>query len=389
MASLTLVSLLIMSLNWDAFFSEKGYVPEWLGRIFIGSRIPVGYGTNWTVPRLNIFSGMTDPRITIPIYVLICLSALFTALGLWTRVSSIILAVGLVSLQHRNAAILAGYDTVMRINCMYLALAPCGAACSLDRLFRLWKGRVPAQPVSVSMWPQRLIAYNLALLYLTTTWLKWGGGMWQDGTATYYPARLAEFYKFPVPDWVNGFPMVTITTYGTLVTEFALGTLVFFRPMRKTILILGILMHLHIELSMNVPLFSYLMVSTYITFYDGEEVSAWAKRLGQRLLKYQATIRLPLGMQLTTSGAGFLRAVDPFALITYEAGSQSQWQAETVNGIHSNPSRVILSRSVGSWLFGWFPGTWDKILSKAIEPIPIEIEPEPVSRPKQSAKSRR
>ncbi len=389
MASLTLISLLIMSLNWDAFFSEKGYVPEWLGRIFISSRVPVGFGTPWSVPRINVLSGVTDPRIGIAVYFVICVSALFTALGLWTRVSSIILAIGLVSLQHRNAAILAGYDTVMRVNCMYLAMAPCGAACSLDRLIGLWKGRAPAEPTQVSMWPQRLIAYNLALLYLTTTWLKWGGGMWQDGTATYYPARLAEFYRFPVPDWVNGFPLVTITTYGTLVTEFALGTLVFFRPLRKTILILGILMHLHIELSMNVPLFSYLMISTYITFYDGEEVSAWAKRLGQRFVRFQATVWLPQGMQLTPAAAGFLRSVDPLSLVTYEKGEQAGWSAATVKGPATNPSRVIFSRSIGSWLFGWFPGTWDKILSKAIQPTPQEVEPVPTSHAKQTAKARR
>ncbi len=91
MASLTLISLLIMSLNWDAFFSEKGYVPEWLGRIFISSRVPVGFGTPWSVPRINVLSGVTDPRIGIAVYFVICVSALFTALGLWTRVSSLFL----------------------------------------------------------------------------------------------------------------------------------------------------------------------------------------------------------------------------------------------------------------------------------------------------------
>ena len=50
----------------------------------------------------------------------------------------------------------------------------------------------------------------------------------------------------------------------------------FFRPLRKYVLIAGILMHGYVEYSMNIPLFSYLMVSTYICFYDGEEISAWS-----------------------------------------------------------------------------------------------------------------
>ena len=40
---------------------------------------------------------------------------------------------------------------------------------------------------------------SLPLIYLTTTWLKWGGGAWKDGTATFYAAHLGEFKRFPVP----------------------------------------------------------------------------------------------------------------------------------------------------------------------------------------------
>lgn len=374
MASLITISLIMLSLDWDAWYSEKGYVPVIIAQRFISWREPVGFGTSWTLPRIGLLNGVTDPRVGIAIFAGTIIAGLLTALGLWTRASSILFALGLVSIQHRNAAILHGGDTIMRVSALYLAIGPSGAACSLDRLIGIWKGRLTQAPVLVSMWPQRLISYNVALLYLTTTWLKWGGGMWRNGTATYYPARLAEFYRFPVPHWFNDFPMVYVTTYGTLITEFALGTLVFFKPLRKYVLICGVLMHLHIELSMNIPLFSYLMVSTYVCFYDGEEVTGWARHLGKRLKRWHIVVFQPRATGLSTSGAAFLEAIDPLDLVKYECGTKDVWSAETIDGQQLEVHRAILKRSIGSWIFGWIPGIWDKILPKTIESIAQDVD---------------
>jgi hypothetical protein len=120
-----------------------------------------------------------------------------------------LLAIGIVSLHHRNPLILHGGDTVLRICVLYLAIAPSGAACSLDRLRAIWKGERDASPQLISMWPQRLIAFNVAVVYFTTFWHKAGfGDAWRDGSATWYTARLAEFHKWPTPPWLNDFPLV-------------------------------------------------------------------------------------------------------------------------------------------------------------------------------------
>jgi hypothetical protein len=77
---------------------------------------------------------------------------------------------------------------------------------------------------------------------------------------------------------MNYMPMVRYTTYGTLVVEVALGTLVFYKPTRKWAVLGGILLHAYIEYSMNIPQFSYAMISMYVCFYSGEEVQAWIHR---------------------------------------------------------------------------------------------------------------
>jgi hypothetical protein len=355
---LAFVNLAMISLDWDAWYSERGYIPAWLGRMFGGWSAKIGPGGHLSIPRVDVLANVTDPRVAVAIYALIMLAAFMTMLGYWTRFSSICLAVGIVSLHQRNQLILHGGDSVLRLMCLYVAIAPSGRACSIDRLIRLWKGLEVGPPPKVSMWPQRLVMYNLSLIYLTTMWLKWYGSLWKGGTATWYPARLPEFFRFPVPEFVNSLPFVKFTTYATLLTEFMLGTLIFYKPARKYVLAAGIMMHGWIDYSMNIPLFGFMMVAMYITCYEGEEVELWAKRMGARLKKFATTILLPETDELTPHGEAFLNAVDPLDLVTYTHGE--------VEAIDSSAVRRSWTHSVGAWPFGWIPGVWQRLFLASI-----------------------
>lgn len=394
LGTLAFVNFVMIGAFWEDWFSERGYIPAALGQVYFYPWIETGIGGT-SLPRINLLNGVTDPRITIPFYVISTLAALTTALGLWTRVSTIVLALGVVSIQHRNGAILHGGDTVLRVMVLYLALSPCGKACSLDRLIGIWKGRISPDPVTVSLWTQRLITFNVALVYFTTVWLKYFGGYWRTGIATYFPARLAEFFRFPVPKFVNDLPFVYITTYGTLFVEFAMATLVFFRPLRKYAIAGGIGMHLYIEYSMNIPLFSFLMISAYICFYEGDEFVGWAKRVGARLQRFATVARYPLGTQLRPTAAAFLNSVDPFGLVSYEHGTETKWTAERrKDGRGLAPVFGTWSRSVGSWAFAWIPVLWKRILESATEPAaapaptPVPTAPAPAPKAKKKAKGR-
>jgi hypothetical protein len=353
--ALAVLNQLFLLSQWDSWFSEKGYTPAWLGQLFLFPSISGPNGIQ--VPRIDLLNGITNPTIIFAFLVLMLIAALLTCFGLFTRASTIFLAMGIISLHHRNAIILHGGDTVIRLAAIYLAISPCGNACSVDRVVRLWKGKESRELASISLWPQRLIAYNVALIYFTTTWLKWFGSLWRNGTATYYPSRLPEFYRFPVPTFVNEFPMVYVTTYGTLLTEFALATLVFIRPCRKWVLLAGVLMHGYIEYSMNIPLFSYLMISGYIAFYDGEEVSAWAKQWGQRLSRWHTAVRVPT--PLAKGPAAALAALDPLDLVEYRVGGDTM--------VTKAEGRKSAIRSIGAWPIAWLPGVWRGILRRALE----------------------
>jgi hypothetical protein len=282
LGGLTFINYAMIAPFFGEWFSEKGFVPAELGARWLQSDVYLRSDGGMKFIRLNPLYGVTNDTVVMIVYAVTLVAALTTCLGLWSRVSSILLAIGVVTLHHRNSIILHGGDTAMRVMVMYLALAPSGAAFSLDRWLARQNGRATAELAPVSLWPQRLMQFNVALIYFTTCWAKWGGDLWRNGVATWYPSRLHEFDKFPVPAFINDFPMVYVSTWGTLAVEFAMGSLVFFKPLRKWVLLAGIMMHGYIEWSMNIPLFAFVMVSTYVTFYEGEEVAGWWDRLKAR-----------------------------------------------------------------------------------------------------------
>jgi hypothetical protein len=388
----TFLNLLITFAEFDDWYTEHGFVPQAVVDRYSGtlSRNFWFFGPHqlpFTFPRINLLAYVTDARITFAFWVITLIACLTMTFGLWSRFSAIVLAIGIISIHHRNAIILHGGDTLQRIAVMYMAIAPSGKACSLDRLIGLWKGRIKPGPVLVSLWPQRLITYNLALVYFTTVWHKWGGNLWRNGTATWFPARLNEFKRFYVPDFVNQLPMVKVTTYGTLATELAMATLVFYKPFRKYVLFAGLMMHGFIEYSMNIPLFSLTICSLYITFYEGEEVTAWAQRIGIRLKRFALTVFLPEQAQLKQNAAAMLVAADPLGMVSYEAGSAPVWQAKDATGRQRNPFIYSRLRSVGAWVTYPIPGLWRRLLEHSIEPEQDEIE-QPLPRASK-AKARR
>ena len=365
MGTLILLNLLMLTSDWGAWFGEDGFVPAWLGQGYLGAWTDTGLG--FVTNRVNLVAGVVDPRLAVAFFALTCVAALTTALGLYTRVSAFVLAVCVVSLHHRDSLILHGGDTVVRLMAIYLAVSPCGRACSLDRLFRLRRGEEEG-PVETPVYGQRLVQFNLALVYFTTVWSKWFGDKWLNGTATWYPARLAEFYRFPVPGLFNDFPFVYLTTYGTMVTEFCLATLVFFRPLRKYILLGGVMLHAFIEYAMNIPMFSFLMVSCYVCHFEGEDVAAYCRRMGERLRPLMGLeVSLPPGVRLSSNGERFLHALDPFGFVRYLPNAQPReadlgWDAKKDNGKRSNPFRGVAYRAPGAWIFLVVPTLWRRTM---------------------------
>jgi hypothetical protein len=264
------LSLIVLSLHFTPWFSESGMWPR-------------AFQDRWGggIPRLNLLYWNDQDWVSWAVLGAAILSSFLAALGLFTRVSLAVLFISLVSLHHRSPDILNSGDTLIRQWIFILLVSPCAAGFSLDRWRTLKAGREAVS--QISSWPQRLIQIQLVIVYLTTVWHKWEGDLWREGIATYTSAQLREFDRFPMPGFFQTQPFIAIETYGALVIEVALGTLVFHPRFRGWVLLGGLLLHGIIEYSMNIPFFAAIICSGYLAHYRGEEIEAFFGRLTAKL----------------------------------------------------------------------------------------------------------
>lgn len=378
-----LVNLILLSFDFTAWFTERGFVPIAINDRanppiqpeFTIGKFPIQIP--FSIPRINLLEHVTDPRVTLAFWILVMVATALTLIGYKTRISSIVMAVGIVTIQHRNILILHGGDTVMRLTALYIALAPSGAACSLDRIIDLWTGRQKGPPREVSLWPQRIIQFNLALIYFTTWWYKMDGSHWRDGTAVWYTSRLREFFRFPYPNFIHSLAISRPLSFATVVIELSMGTLVFYRPLRKYVLLGGLFLHATIEYTMNIPMFSVAICSMYICFYEGEEITAWAARIKFWITRHfpraKRTVRGPEGTTFDLDRLAAIEACHPFADVTYETGD-----GPGMTMLNGNGQKTFWLDPIAKPI-GGLPFLWKKlVIASLIEKSNVKKSDEPI-----------
>jgi hypothetical protein len=234
--------------------------------------------------RLNVFAVIpqTDAWADSVFWVILA-SAILLTIGFLTRLNTIIVFLGLASIQQRNLYMTHGGDTFLRVAGFFLMFAPAGAALSMDRLLRILRGREGAEIEPRSPWAQRMIQFELSLLYFVSFCWKIQGATWINGTALYYVYHLDQLRRFPVPSWFLRPTVLKLATWWTLVLEFSLGVLIWIKDLRYILLALGLLLHLSLEYSLNTPMFQWDVLSAYVLFiYPADMQRAW-NRISSRV----------------------------------------------------------------------------------------------------------
>lgn len=255
----TLVFLWTLSLAPDlgAFFGNGGLL----------AHAPGGAGV-WGV--LAVFH--SDFAVSV-VFIVLLLASVSLVLGFHTRLASVLVFVGIMSLERRDPYVFNTGDGLMRLLAFYLMLAPAGDALSLDRMRaapdRLWEfsRRAP--------WALRLMQVQLSIIYVSSLWLKVQGTTWNDGTAVSYAVRITDLNRFPLPGVVGHSLLVSnLFTYGTLAVEGGVAVLVWNRRLRPWALLVGASLHLGIDYSIRVGFFSLAMLTLYLSFLDPD----WTER---------------------------------------------------------------------------------------------------------------
>lgn len=234
--------------------------------------------------RLNLFTVIPQSNAWIEgLFWTFLASAVMLAFGFLSRINAVFVFLCLTSLDQRNLYMLHGGDTFLRVAAFFLMFAPSGAALSIDRWsrFRRAKHRPEIQPKPP--WAQRMIQFELSLMYFMTFWSKSTGAAWVNGSALYYVLHLDEMRRFPMPHWLQQPVFIRLQTWFTLALEFSLGTLIWFKELRYPLLLLGLLFHLTIEYSMNTPMFQWDVLSAYILFIDPDDLARIGRHATERV----------------------------------------------------------------------------------------------------------
>ena len=279
--------------SWNVFFHGPARVePLAFFRVLLGLIVSMSAALLWpVVPRHLAADGVFPRRAFEEIYgrrrltllnvlpdstasvywVLLGLivAGLTLSVGCWTRVSAAAVFLGLVSIHHRNPAILHSGDTVLRLMAFLMMFAPAGAAYSVDAWL---SGESHFQ---IDPWAMRLMQIQVCVIYLKSVGWKLQGEEWRNGTAAWYPMQCEHYRRFPLPRRLLSLPCLKLATWGTLLIEFSLGTLIWVRELRPWVVAGGVLLHLMLEWVINVQLFGWTMVACLCLFLPPEQLARW------------------------------------------------------------------------------------------------------------------
>jgi hypothetical protein len=284
---ITLYCFALFAKDVTAFFSERGLIPF----------STVAENTHRDFHTILRWIG--SPALVKCALGLLFLSGITFTVGLFTRTSSVVLFLLVLSFHERNPQVLNAGDTVLRIQLFLFMFAPAGAALSIDSLVRrARRGATGAGDVElVAPWAQRLMQLQVAIIYFVSAYAKWSGELYRNGSAMYYIFGLIDFNVRGVERLMN-YPVVYSTlTYATLFVEIAIPFLMWFRAARPYAVVMGLLLHLWIMIAMTIPVFGILMVTTYISWFSEEEYDLaleWLRRRFGQTKVWRALARIPL-----------------------------------------------------------------------------------------------
>lgn len=213
--------------------------------------------------------------------------ALLLMAGVFSRLSCAALWYLQLSVVHRNLLITSGADQIFGMLLFISIFLPLGRRWSVDawvagRLAARWpalfdreKRRLP------SIWSARLFQLQIAIVYGITVARKIQEDVWRDGQALRGFLAMPSYATWPM--WHGHWPFMKPLTWGTLAFECAFPLLIWFRPFRRWLLLAGIAFHLGIDILMQVPMFSGIMICSYIMFVPDEVSERWVNRLEARL----------------------------------------------------------------------------------------------------------
>ena len=116
---------------------------------------------------------------------------------------------------------------------------------------------------------------KLCLIYGEAFFGKIVATAWLNGSAVYFATHFPDGARYPVPALMDRLWVYQGLTYFTLLIEFSLTFLVWFRPLRYPVLLLGVLFHLGIHCFLNLDLLEFGAMIAFLCFVYPQDMERW------------------------------------------------------------------------------------------------------------------
>jgi hypothetical protein len=262
-------------MDLSAFFGPDGWLPPELMQ-----QVQVGRPLAW-----SIFYHIESPTLlwTVHIFALVVFFCLMV--GLFSRTTAVLAY--LLAISYANRVTPGGYFGLDKINCllaMYLMLGPCGARYSLDRIWRMRRGKaVNTEPSSSANVAIRLIQLHMCIIYLFSGLGKLQGPSWWDGEAVWMSLANLEYQSIDLT-WLVAFPWIyNIMTHATVFWELSYCFLVWNRFARPWVLLTAVGVHGGIALALGMATFGLVMLIGNLAFVSPATVRRFVDPLASRV----------------------------------------------------------------------------------------------------------
>lgn len=289
----------VWGLDFESFFGPESWVTSELVQRFLSESYVFSF---WYVVPAEYAFGVH----------LLCVGVLgLFALGLFTRITSLLALLIVISYANRVPTALFGLDQINGLLTFYLALGPSGAAYSLDAWLRKrWRRKTAhgrssvGEPSPSDIEPSqynisdsseegrglhedqsatglgfdavgpsihaniavRLIQIHMCVIYLAAGLSKLQGLAWWDGMAMWLAFSNQEYQTFDML-WLAKYPMmIHALTHFTIFWEVTYSVFVWVRVLRPLVLLFAVLLHVGIGLCLGMWTFGLIMIIGNLAF---------------------------------------------------------------------------------------------------------------------------
>ncbi len=168
------------------------------------------------------------------------------------------------------------YDRLLFLILILMILSPCGAVLSIDEIIARKKS---SQTKIYSLWTQRMICVQVAIIYLATGIHKVLTPAWTSGNdiAAAFHGDYATSAGFMISKMGIPHGVYTLLTVFIIVFELSAGFLLFNRRWQKWAFLIGSVFHILNCIFLWIPQF-LVMICSYVLFIEPQKVAPYINK---------------------------------------------------------------------------------------------------------------